>query len=60
MRRSIEGLPDNTKLVVLYEGCFCDSPQIYVDSTKKTKQILVIDCEDTQTFWEIDERPLEG
>lgn len=59
LRRRIEGLPDNTKVVVFYEGCFCDSPQIYIDSTKRTKPSLVIDCEDTQTFWEIDERQLE-
>jgi hypothetical protein len=60
LRRCIEGLPDKAEIVVVSEGCFCDSPKIYVDSTKRTKPVLIIDCEDLQTFWEIDERPLEG
>lgn len=48
LRRCIEGLSDKTKIVVFYEGCFCDSPKIYVDSTGKTKPSLIIDCEDIE------------
>lgn len=55
LRRSIEGLPDEVKVVVLFDGRFCYSPQIHIESTKKTKAIVVLDCEDIQTFWKIEE-----